>query len=272
MGRIFSYGEVSERHVPRTEDFPAAAKMLCERLALVKGVVAGMLCGSFVFKGATIRSDLDCLVLYERSMMAKAFEALQGISREAALSFVPIDWIPLGMDMAQTRMHNIGPSFRCHLQKAAECSRIIKRNPLSIIIESGINPQEELQSYLQRKFHSLQRAAARLPAMGDWERCLFLRKAFEAPIHIARKLLWYRSIRLPNDSKKEVAQAYLSVAGAGEAASFTSLIELDDRYSKELSLQLPQPNNIRYRSIMGDLQNAIPEILGFVWSCCHTAL
>lgn len=52
--------------------------------------------------------------------------------------------------------------------------------------------------------------------MKDTNLYRFLQKILEAPVHVARKILWWHNIKMPNDSKQTVSFHYLNIANQKE--------------------------------------------------------
>ena len=92
----------------------------------------------------------------------------------------------------------------------------------------------------------------------------FLQKVLEAPINIARKILWLHGVEMPNDSKLEVSRHYPNVATPRAVELFEGIIGVDHRYTKELLSQLQNSEEPNYSEMIEAIKEIAFDTLEFV--------
>lgn len=263
LGKVFSWDEIKDNKVPQLESFSTVTKCVKNKLETTDGIIGSILCGSILFNKYTVRSDIDCVVIYDPSQRRNVVKTLRNIHQAAKALYVPVELIPLDIHTISTPLHHIEPSFAAHLQCAVENGGIIKRNPLPLFSFENINPDENVLGYFRNKLRKLEKGISEIPTM-ESELYRFLQKVLEAPGHVARKILWWNKVQIPNDSKQEVIRHYPQIASTQELELFIKLIEADDKYTKELLRQLQQLNENRYQQTIKDVKNIVWDTLEFV--------
>jgi predicted nucleotidyltransferase len=224
--------------------------------------VSALLFGSVVRGDFNIRSDVDCIVLYETGGQNSAVGAMHHVDRMAHALHVPINYTPCDTALARTRLHVVGTSFVRHLQCAIDAGGLIKGN-LADLLAPTVPVAQELESYISRKMYSLQAALAQMASFDEKELARFFRKALEAPMHIARKMLIYEGT-LEGDSKQDVRTRYRETMPTYLGEQFDYLLSVDSHYSLELGLQLEIQDQEQYSDALVSLQSELPKVLEFL--------
>lgn len=264
MGRVFSWSEVEQRKVPHAASFSKVVSRIRHDLEATEGVVGGILCGSLLWNCCTPRSDIDCVVVYDPEKRREVMAVLQRINQEAAELYVPVDMIPVDSQMAGTPMHHIGLSFATHLRYAARNGGLVKQNPLSLFLFDEGNAKEDIRGYLRNKLRMLDEGTSRFSAMEEAEFHRFLQKMLEAPLHIARKMLWWQKVDTPDDSKQAVLCHYPRIAEARERKLFERVNATDSRYTRVLLAQLQRHNRDQYARVIEEIRGLAWDTLEFV--------
>ncbi|HUY62339.1 MAG TPA: nucleotidyltransferase domain-containing protein [Candidatus Paceibacterota bacterium] len=262
MGQVFKWEDVARKNVPQPEAFKAVMEDVRHRLAYEPSIVGAIMCGSVVRGDYTVRSDLDCVVLYEEVLQDDAFELMQSAAVDAASLHVPLVFIPCDTMLAQTRMHHLGGSFLRHLRQSVASGGLIKGNPLSAIAES-IPEQEDLEAYLRVKMYSLQEAWGSARTFSEDRLVSYLKKVLEAPFHVARKVLAHCGL-LDEDSKRYIRERYRERMPSALANRLEDLAEFDAVYTKELERQLDSLNERRYRKLLDAVFESSSDVLLFI--------
>lgn len=263
MGRVFSYEEVRDQRVPRLEAFDDVIVDLEQSLSRCEGVYGAIICGSAALPNQrTHRSDLDCLVVYEAEYITPVHQLLSRARQNAAQRFVPVQFIPLARQIAETPLHHIGGSFFKHLRAVANQRGVIKQDPLAILHPS-FDERAEAAGYFRAKMRDMDKNLAIMePGRPKWY--LAIQKALENPYHVARYILNARHELADDDTKSTVVTQYRKVAPSNLAVALRHLVFLDQQYSSALASQLTQPDEAAYRIALGQAANSIPKCHKFV--------
>lgn len=264
MGQVFTWDAVHAGKIPKQESFHRVASLLRARLSVETSVVSALLFGSVVRGDFNIRSDIDCVVIYETSQEKSAMTAMHEIDRAAHALYVPINFTPCDTVLAKTRLHHIGTSFVRHLHAAIEAGGLIKGNLVDVLAPT-IPVTQEIESYIKMKMYSMQESLAQMTSFSEEKRVAFLKKALEASTHVARKMLISEGALL-GDSKKEVRAGYRATMPEELSRQFDHLLRLDALYSINLERQLLEPNEESYYSVLDQLEERLPLFLEFLRS------
>lgn len=264
MGKVFSWKEIERREIPQLSSFSAVVGKIRQDLEVADGVIGGILCGSVLWNTCNQRSDIDCVVVYDPVKRREVVKALRGINQTAANLHVPTELIPLDLHIARTLLHHIGLSFAAHLRYATENGGLIKVNPLPLFVFDDASVIEDIRGYLRNKLRRLEKGMSALPTMEVAELHRFLQKVLEAPVHVARKILWWRKVEMPDDSKQTVLHCYPDIADTQEHELFTKITIADNEYTTELLVQLQYPDQARYSEVIDRLKDLAWDTLEFV--------
>jgi len=264
VGKVFSWGEIERKEIPQPSDFSIVVGKIRQNLEVANGVVGGILCGSVLWNSYNERSDIDCVVVYDPTKRREVVEALRDINQTASTLHVPTELIPLDMHIVRTPLHHIGPSFAVHLRYAAENGGVIKENPLPLFVFDGISIVEDVRGYLRNKLRRLEKGMSTLPTMEVADLLRFLQKVLEAPVHVARKLLRWQAVKMPDDSKRTVMFYYPDIANAREHELFVKITTIDSQYTAEILAQLQHPNKALYSRVIGEIEELAWDTLEFV--------
>lgn len=262
MGKVFTWSEIQSKAVPTAEGFRRTLDMLKNDLAHASSVKTAVICGSVVRGDHTLRSDIDCLVIYDAGRSRSSFAVMQELSMKAAKMFVPVTFIACGTDVAATRMHHLGPSFFEHIARSAHAGGVIKGWPVTVLQENR-NKDVELEAYVRVKLYSLEEQCAEYPSKDPKERAHTLKKMLEAPVHVARKVLGRQSV-LKGDSKAAIVQQYREEMSAELSAHLDALVSLDYEYTEVLGALLEKPDEAQHADFIGYIEEELPNILAFV--------
>jgi len=105
---------------------------------------------------------------------------------------------------------------------------------------------------------------SKLPTMEPAEFYLFLQKILEAPMHIARKILWWQKIEIPDNSKQTIFDYYLNIATRKERKLFTEIVSVDNDYSVNLRVQIQSPNKRIYFQKIKSIEKISLSTLEFI--------
>jgi predicted nucleotidyltransferase len=262
MGQVFTWGEVRDNRVPRLADFGKVVDRL-RSLVLSEDAILGVVaCGSTVRGDYTVRSDIDCFVLYDHGRQSEAFAWMQKATLMAKERHVPLVCIPCDTLLAGTRMHHVGHSFYRHLKRSAETGGLLKGDPLGQLAHS-VSEEEELEAYLRVKMYNLQESWGLARTFSEERRASYLKKVLEAPMHIARKTLAYQAA-LAQDSKAYIVSRYREVMPRAMAGQLESLVELDASYTRELFSHRRVPRKPEYERLLSSIVARSEEVISFV--------
>ena len=263
MGQVFTWDAIQAGRIPKKESFSQVAAHLREALSVEPSVVSALLLGSVVHGDFNIRSDVDCVVIYETEQETGAMNAMHEVGRAAHALHVPINFAPCDTVVARTRLHHLGVSFVEHLQASIDAGGLIKGD-LQLLAPT-IPAEQEIESYIKMKMYGMQAAMMQMASFSDEELARLFRKALEAPMHVARKMLVYEHV-LRGDSKRDVRERYRETMPSALSRQFDHLLAMDSMYSAHLRLQVDQPDQSSYLEALGRLQAELPKVLEFLRS------
>ena len=264
MGKVFSWDEIKKGKIPQPSDFTTIVSRIRQDLGVTDGVIGGILCGSILWNSCNQRSDIDCVVVYDPVKRRKVVDVLRGINQAAANRHVPAELIPLDLHIAKTPLHHIGLSFAVHLRYAAENGGLIKENPLPFFVFDDASIVEDVRSYLRNKLRRLEKGLGALPTMEVAELHRFLQKVLEAPVHVARKILWWQKVETPDDAKRTIMRYYPNIANAQERDIFAKITTTDSKYTTELLAQIQHPDEDQYSRVIEEIKDLVWDTLEFV--------
>ncbi|MDP3729590.1 MAG: hypothetical protein Q8R26_02480 [bacterium] len=263
MGKVFSWDAIEKGEIPQHLNFVTVINKIKQDLEATEGVVGGILCGS-ILRSCNQRSDIDCVVVYHPEKRREVMRILRDINQTAADLFVPIDLIPLDLGIARTSLHHIKLSFAFHLRYAAQNGGVIKENPLPSLVLDGVSMIDDVRGYFRDKLWKLEKGLSVLPMMGVVELHRFLQKVLESPVHVARNILRWQNVRMPDDSRQTVLRNYPRYATLLERELFAKIIYVDTRYTTELLAQLQCPDKDRYAQVIEEIKDLAWDTLEFV--------
>lgn len=224
MSRIFSPEELSNGEVPIRKDFMRSLRVVHDIMKEESTVlVAGLHFGSTHPKrnDLDITSDIDVLVIYEDEWKDAAFSAMMSMTNFAARQNVPLQLIPFSRSIAVSGFHTIGEDLAHHLMWAAEYGGVINKNPMDYIVPHKV--RWDATSYIMGKLSGLLKGFVRYDTMSDEEKRRYLRKVFDVPPYLGRKVLWEMGDKLYVDSKSQVGADYERMVGGRAAYLFRAI-------------------------------------------------
>ncbi|HET9641709.1 MAG TPA: nucleotidyltransferase domain-containing protein [Candidatus Paceibacterota bacterium] len=262
MGKVFTWDELRLGRIPALENFKKVQAMIRATILDTPAIVSALLFGSVVRGDYTIRSDVDCVVLYRHGSQEAALAATNEIAFAAQELHVPLNFVPCDTILARTRLHHLGTAFRQHLRSSIDAGGLIKGDLMKSLVAT-VSQRHEIESYLKMKAYSIQESMMQTSAMSDERMAAFLKKALEAPVHVARKMLMYNDV-LDGDSVQDVQERFREVMSPSLADRLDKLIELDRWYSAALESQMHCPSREHYDLTIEHLEEATPEVLDFL--------
>ncbi len=264
MGQVLTWDAIQAGRIPKKESFHQVAAPLREVLSVEPSVVSALLFGSVVRGDFNIRSDIDCVVIYETEQQTWAMNAMHEVGRAAHALHVPINFAPCDTVVAKTHLHHFGGEFIRHLQASMDTGGLIKGNLVDLLAPT-IPAKQEIESYLRVKMYNMTRSLAEMVSFSEERMAAFLKKALEASTHVARKMLIYEG-NMRGDSKRDVRERYRETMPSALSRQFDHLLAMDSMYSTHLRLQVDQPDQGSYLEALGRLQAELPRVLEFLRS------
>ncbi len=243
--------------VPSPENFAIVANEIRARFEKTEGILGATLCGSILGNGCNFRSDIDCVVIYDPNEQREVAEVMHDVGGFARDLNVPTEFIPLDPDIAGSSVHHIVHSFAVHLGYAAKMGGVIKTNPLEFFNLEHADANSDIHGYLRNKLRRLEKGIAVLPMMSEEELHRFLQKVLEAPVQIARKMLWWCRVETQDDSKQTVMRRYPEIASEQELALFLRVTTADRAYTDVVAAQLEHPDRDRYAMTVEELKEVV---------------
>ena len=235
MSRIFSPEELAKGFIPLPEDFIRSLRAVHEIMKEeATALIAGLHFGS-THPGRNdfdITSDIDILIVYEGKWKDAAYAAMMEMTSYAARRSVPLQIIPFERTVAVNRFHTVGEDFAHHLKWAAEHGGVINSNPLRHIVPHMV--RWDASSYIMGKLSAILKGYVRHSTMSDEEQRRFLRKVFDVPAYLGRKVLWEMGEELTVDSKTQVGEAYDRRVGGRAACLFHRIQDAKAQYKKNV--------------------------------------
>ena len=266
LGRIFSWEEIEQGKIPKLESFTEIANIIRKDLLPNEKVEAALLCGSVLREDFSLRSDVDCIVIYNDIAVISDLRRLITIAKT---EFVPVEMIPIDVRMVEAGIHTLSGSFLQHLQRAAKEGGTIKGDLLSILKIAENDPREKLKETFGIVSQKLNRALCELSRFEKEKRIFNLGKILEAPVEIVRSIVWAKRLSIVNESKGEVLRAYWTIADKRSKNLLEKVLEVGEEYSavleKVLQLSDPVPYKEEYTEILGRIEElGQNEILEFI--------
>lgn len=263
MGRIFSAEDFAKGRIPNPHDFSRVRATLVSRLESQDGVIGAVLCGSLLLRASTRRSDIDCLLVYDKAKEAGVHVAQRDITRFAGLLHVPLELIPLDHVTASSRLHHIGPSFYESLQRCVQRGGAIRSDPLGLFPQGHVSDYEDVRSYVQNKLRTFEKGICFDLEVSDPAHLKLIQKALESAVHIARKILWLENLLEGDDSATSVEVLFLQTANLEEARVFRLLRAMDREYSELLDDAMRSYHREVYIQGLSALRYAVQDALDF---------
>lgn len=263
MGLIFTWDAVSKGEIPTATGFTETIADIRIELERAPFITAALLFGSAIRPSFNVRSDIDCAVLYDARREGEAVALLQMLSRRAKQHYVPVGFSPLSDRTAATAFHLFGPAFLRHLEGSIACGGLIKGDFVGPIAPS-ISERMEVGQWIRGRLFSLTEGFIKYGAHGPERQAAFLTKAYETPMHLARKMLVVMGAIGTDDSKPTVKEVYGEWAAPWLNVLFHELLEIDDDYSRFLTKQLESPSHTAYHTHLDMLARNVRKVIRFV--------
>lgn len=265
MGRVFTWDEISRHRIPEQDSFGAVCEFIRNTIGTSPATVAGAICGS-ALGGVTVRSDVDCVVIYDPNREDAAYARFRTATKFAHTLHVPLEIIPVSLDEAEGGQHSITRSFAAHLKLSVARGGTVKADPTRLIAEPSADPKTEVELYLRHKGKAIGKWMTKADCLSEPEYHRFLQKVLEVAVHSARKVLHLKLGEFGDDSKGEVVRRFPEVAAGETLELFRKLVAADRAYTRSLQHQLEHPNQPSYQLAIQTVELLAPEALRFVRS------
>lgn len=259
MGKVFMWEEIRDGRVPSLDSFEQTVAMIHHRLT-DSPLIGGVIGGSVNYGTHSVRSDIDCLMLYpeeSRTQMQEAFAELILMAEEL---YVPLDIAQLTPELAITCNHDITPSFANHLRNAVRYGGVVKQDPFRHMELRPLDRRVEAGSWVRHKIRGLDEGAIR--KFDNEQEARFLQKLLEAPIHAMRKLLLVDR-HFEDDSKGSVLTMAHEIH-PDLVEELQRLVRIDAAYSVELQAQLNFPNESAYNEVLWAIREEREAVNSFL--------
>lgn len=249
MGKVFMWEEIKNGMIPELNSFERVVTEIKSRLEDAP-LIGGVICGSVNYGHHNVRSDIDCLVLYPEEAKPEMVNVLLSLTEFAEELYVPIDFIQVTPELAQTSIQNISPSMAQHIQGSTKNGGLIKTNPFARMTLHHLDDRLEAINWIRQKIRRLDEGAIhRYPPREETQ---YLQKLLEAPIHGTRKLLLTNG-GFENDSKTAVVG--LTEEYFPELADDLRHFGTVDRfYTEKLLAQIKFPDEDEYKKTLSTVR------------------
>lgn len=264
MGKVFSWDELVKGQTPKLESFGLVRNKIALELEKCPAIVGAVTCGSVLRGDHSIRSDFDCLVVYDGKSLSQLVELLQGLNNFSKQLYVPVEFIPLDIRLA--RCPPIEYSFGLHLEWAARNGGCIKKNPIPMLTLDESDLEHEIRYYVRLKLSKLTKRWIKYPDSTPDERFRFLQKVLEAPVYIARKIIRWRRIDISfDDSKRAIKRIFSEHFSESEFLRlFNEVVGGDTVYTEKLLQQFGNPDEAQYAEALAKIERVVPNVLEFL--------
>ena len=268
MARFFTFSEIKEGRIPTMDAFPKVAKLIREKLSNAKEVQAATIYGSTLLNKHSLRSDIDCFLVYERIDFMEVMALLKEINLEAAKRFVPIEFVPVDRLAILHGFDRAEPNYVEHLSFAAVLGGAVKGNSLEFFSD---RPEPDrgkaclnFLSYHLAKLQKYQVAFDR--GLPENLVTIILQDIFQAPVHAARTVLWAHNAMPETLDKASIVGCYEKFAKGMKGDLLKKLVRLDENYTHDLVEYQKKPEAIRYETMLRRLTaHGLVESIRFLW-------
>ncbi len=264
MGKVFSWKEVKNGQVPKITSYDLVVSRVRRDLENSSAIVGAILCGSVAQNSFNERSDVDCLVVYNHPKREELTKVLHGIYIFAKKLYVPVELIPVDSEIVSTHMHHIGLPMLTHIGYAVENGGLIKRNPLPLFFHRDKKEADDVANYVRNKLRRIEKGITSMKTMDTNDYHRFLQKALEAPMQIARQLLWWYQVDMVDDKKNTVVKKYSEIASGKELELFIKVLNSDREYFEALKMQVKKPSKDEYKLAIERVEKIIPYTLEYI--------
>lgn len=243
MGRIFTWQQISCQQIPKLEAFPQAKELVEGYLRSSQAILGAVFFGSCVYGEPTVRSDLDCLVIYELGKQTEVWATLRELRNRGANLHVPIDLFTCAEPLLGLGIHSISPSFERHLTWAAQTGGCIRTNFFEGTRVRHLRPLlADFQEYTASKLALIEQSTRWVGQAWDSTHCRYLRRVMEIPIRVARKAVNLE--REPGEyceAASQVAERFAESAPANLVRLFHKLCTTDREYTALINEMVTEP-------------------------------
>ena len=238
MGRVFTWEDVVEKRVPNTEhSFNIVGKHVRESIKNFDVITDAGFLGTFIFGKHSIRSDIDCVLVFSEKNQRECISFFQQLNLVANNYHVPLELRAIPQDIASSPYHTMHTSYLNHIRRAMHQGGTIKGNIVEAFKKPEKTIREEAVSYIERKISMLRNNLHKRSVLSCEKYHHLLTKSLEAPLHIARKICEVYGVDFgDDDSRLRVVEEYYAACRELYYLhnNLLNFIYLDNDYTKEL--------------------------------------
>lgn len=264
MSKIYTNDEVRQGRVPRNLDvFQEFYEDTARVLESSEGIIGAILGGSVATNSHTLASDIDGLIIVDDHQLEAARKSTAAIYDRASWYHIPLDLIILRQSIAITPLHPVAPDYATALRQATTEVGCIKQDPLALLAPHHMSAHEDAVSYISRKLSKFERGLSG-DTCTEASRFEFLEEILNTPIHVARRLLDVRDVRLVRGTAVEVQQA---IAATNERVErrLATIMQLRQAYSQCLLSGKRAYNDSRYTAMLQGIEETGEEAYQFCY-------
>lgn len=264
MGRLFTIGELQARRVPTPDAFSNVEGTVRETLSREMWVVCAGVFGSAARGDHTPSSGLACFVVYRRLLEQKAFTAMIELAKLASSRNVPLQFVCVDTDVAQTGLHSFGPIFVQHISHAFARGGLIKGSLDCLKVACDF--QSETVSFVAHRYNGVLKFSARLGSHSEAEYLLGLGSCYESVTRVARQVLGHQGLLQGDDSKAAVERLYRENFGPVLPELLKTAVRLEKDFDALVaeSAQTRAVNPGAYWDAVQSLEIGLPLVRGFL--------
>lgn len=266
MGRVFSYADIVSGRFPNLCDFDKLGRELQFQIKHFDPITDAVFLGSYVSGGYSIRSDFDCIVIYDLNYEDAVIEFINSLHAIANSFKIPLKLKPIDNLSALSGVHSMQTVYLDHIIRCIKRGGNVKGDVIGMFRRPNRSKEEEALDYLIHKIDFFSIGWSEISILSSEKLFYLLSKALEFPVHIARKMCEIYGCDFSNDdSKKQVIKEYPRVFDDELKNVFLDLVNLDRAYSRELErqIEISDDDPERYTLAIRRIKYAIPKILDF---------
>ncbi len=267
MGRVFQFQDIQEGRAPRLQDYGAVAESTLKALSDCQYVIGATFFGSFAHGTYSIRSDINCLLIYKNGHDMTVDCLLQGLVESAHDLHIPLSFTKQSDVVARVQFRHVGDLFLQHFSSNNFGSNAVKKKPESLF-GGDYGDKEEVTGYLRNKIMMFENVLPKGSVLEPYQFHRLLEDVLGTPFHVARKILYFLNKHPYIDTKAEVVKSYSIIFHKNIAMTNTlrSIARLDREYDSCLNRQLINPNSCSYEYMLGRILAEVYEVKRFVTS------
>lgn len=238
MGKVYSFSDIVNKKIPKSEDFVKAKKIVLDELSKFaeEGEIYGAKIFGSVAKGTpNERSDFDLLIVTEQNasltLLKNIFENVRDQTN------VGIEPLVIDRKFAEKGFHSIDNLFLEHIRSIPDENNIAGLNPLNILKPFDLPILEVHKQYLAQKLRRLREGVF---TYSEIDKLRVLQRALEEPVNLGRRTLQVLPclgypLEMEDDGKQNVIKLFQETFGTTSLINeFNTLLQHDKNYTSYL--------------------------------------